>query len=297
MKKRRVLALLLALSLAVGMNGMTVLATAPDAAAVSSAAGEDSAAAEEGEQPEHMQQPETSGEGEQSAGQDSEGTAGDEEVPGPPDGVEGDTSVGDGSEDQRNPDGQIQDGGPEEGDQTDQPSEEDKTGSEGENSGREENPGDDASEDTGNPEEGEPKEDGTEESVSDNTLEEEELPETAKPEVRMMTFTDDTGMKVTYDANTEYKLTIMDGVLEGITNSNGSSVTGVVAVPEDKGITAIGSAFKGNESITYVKLPKGVVSIQDDAFNNCHRLQGIYLPKELQTIGNKALLSRSRWLL
>ena len=288
MKKRRVLALLLALSLAVGMNGMTVLATAPDAAAVSSAAGEDSAAAEEGEQPEHMQQPETSGEGEQSAGQDSEGTAGDEEVPGPPDGVEGDTSVGDGSEDQRNPDGQIQDGGPEEGDQTDQPSEEDKTGSEGENSGREENPGDDASEDTGNPEEGEPKEDGTEESVSDNTLEEEELPETAKPEVRMMTFTDDTGMKVTYDANTEYELTIMDGVLEGITNSNGSSVTGVVAVPEGKGITAIGSAFKGNESITYVKLPKGVVSIQDDAFNNCHRLQGIYLPKELQTIGNKA---------
>ena len=130
MKKRRVLALLLALSLAVGMNGMTVLATAPDAAAVSSAAGEDSDAAEEGEQTEHMQQPETSGEGEQSAGQDSEGTAGDEEIPGPPVGVEGDTSVGDGSEDQRNPDGQIQDGGPEEGDQTDQPSEEDKTGSE-----------------------------------------------------------------------------------------------------------------------------------------------------------------------
>ena len=47
MKKRRVLALLLALSLAVGMNGMTVLATAPGGVNLPVAAGEESAVPED----------------------------------------------------------------------------------------------------------------------------------------------------------------------------------------------------------------------------------------------------------
>lgn len=286
MKKRRVLALLLALSLAVSMNGMTVLATGPDAVDFPVTAGADDNTVKEEEQAadtqkdDSTQQPEASEEEDRTDDQGNEETIGGEAGSGTTDNAGGTASeVTDGdentpnpdgsSEDQDNPDDQIQDTDAGKEEQPDQPSE---------------------GEDAGDPEEGRPEEDSPEVSVSDNTLEEEkvESPKAIKPEVRLMTFTDDTGMRVTYDANAEYDLIITNGVLEEITNADKTPVTGAVFLPEDKGITAIGAAFRGNENITYVKLPKGVTSIQDDAFNNCYRLQGIYLPKELRIIGNNA---------
>ena len=303
MKKRRVLALLLALSLAVSMNGMTVLATGPDAVDFPVTAGVDDNTVKEGEQAadtqkgDDTQQPEDSKEGEQTDdGQGNVTTTGDETGSGTADnaggsgsevtdGAENDPTPGDHPEDQDNPDDQIQDGETGKEDQPDQPSEgEDGTGSaEKPGDGDLENPDDNASEEAGDAAQDDP-----EESVSDNTLEEEELPRAAKQEVRLMTFTDDTGMRVTYNANAEYSLDIVNGVLNGIKDADGTDVEGVVVLPEGKGITAIGAAFSGNANITYVRLPGGVTSIQDNAFNNCYQLQGVYLPKELQTIGKNA---------
>lgn len=138
-----------------------------------------------------------------------------------------------------------------------------------------------------------PEEDGDDAGISDNTIETDEeeaggVSDKPQQEVRMMTFTDDTGMRVTYNANEEYEVTVTDGVLEKITYADGRAVSGVVFLPENKGITAIGAAFQGNDDITYVKLPAGVTSIQDNAFNNCYRLQGIYLPGDVQRIGDSA---------
>ncbi len=145
----------------------------------------------------------------------------------------------------------------------------------------------DASEDTENSDETE-DEDGLTEDEPAEEEEPEELPDATVKEARMVTFTDDTGMKITYNANEEYVLTITEGVLEAITYEDGTAVSGVVVLPSNRGITSIGAAFKGNDKITYVKLPAGVTALQDDAFNNCYNLQGIYLPKEMQTIGNNA---------
>ncbi len=331
MKRRRILALLLALSISMSMNGLTVLAASPDPAVIPATAAEDEPAGDEKEDSAGGQKAGTSGESTKDAGNHGE-TAEEQSDSDPSDVSNPEETDSDqpeekepGEEDTKQPDEVTLEEG--NGDQSGEVSPEEGDGDQSGEMPPEEGNGDQAGE--GSPEEGDgdqsgevppeegddeqPPEDETDEgdsdgeenpdesdidvSVSDNTLgadsedqkdESEELTGKAEQTVKMMTFTDDTGMRITYNANEEYNLIVTDGVLEGIVYEDGSAVKGVVVIPEGKGITAIGTAFKGNEKITYVKLPRGVISVQDNAFNNCYNLQGIYLPGELQTIGNSA---------
>lgn len=288
--------MLLALSISVSMNGMTVLATAPDAAGapvmteqqddteengegITTSAGEEEAAGERADGTIRDDAAEdASGAGEQ---QDPEQQTPGEEDAGT---EEEEPSQGEGTDDPGKTEAPGETEIPETPEETEVPDTPEPDGED------EKNPDEDAadSEEAENPEES-----GGDSSISDNTTEPDDAagekdPEEPERAVRMVTFTDDTGMRIAYDANEEYNLVLTNGVLEGITNADGSAVKGVVALPENKGITAIGTAFRGNEEITYVKLPQGVTSIQDNAFNNCYRLQGIYLPKEVERIGNNA---------
>lgn len=310
MKKRRALALLLALSLSVSMNGMTVLATA-------SGSGEPSVTTEEGSG--------MSGEEETSGSQEN---AGDEKPKGEQTGSENagsETNPGGSSEgDSGSENNGENSGSPEDPDKKDESGDPDNTG--GQNPGGEDNKEEKPSDEEGetkpgeenpdekdptveeDPEEGKPGDEKAEESVSENTVgeeeETEELPELEMKEARMVTFTDNTGMRVTYNANAEYELEIADGTLNGIKvrNSNGQyeSVKGVVSVPAEDAdgqkITAIGSAFRGNKDITYVKLPTGVTSIQESAFSDCTKLEGIYLPNGITSIGDSTFESCTRLL-
>lgn len=142
----------------------------------------------------------------------------------------------------------------------------------------------------------------TDGAVSENTAalpEEEETVMESKSahEVRLMSFTDETGMCVTYDANAAatYQYTVSEnGILTQITDESGEPLSGVVELASNQGIREIGSAFTGNEGITYVKLPSGVTSIGDEAFKGCTSLKGIYLPNSVQTIGASAFENCTR---
>lgn len=309
MKKRRVLALLLALSLAVSMNGMTVLATGPDAVDFPVTAGVDDNTVKEEEQSADTQkgddthQPEASEEENRTDGQGNVETVGGETDSGTTDNAggtgsevtDGDEDVpnpGDSSEDQDNPDDQIQDGDAGKEEQPDQSSEgEDETEPGGDNSGKEDDPDNNAPEDAGDPEEGGPEEDSPEESVSDNAMEEEtQIHSTA---VKMMSFTDEVGMVVTYNAATPYEYTVDEnGTLTAIKVRKGEQledVEGNVVLADDQGIKRIGQgAFTGNTKITYVSMPAGVTSIGENAFKGCTSLKGMTIPTGVTVIETSA---------
>lgn len=274
MKRRRILALLLALSISVSMNDMTVLATASEVAGHPVVAGQEIPA---DSKEENEEEAEPAGREEQTEDQNGGGTD--------PDAAEEDMT---GSEEQEPSEDQTpEEENPDMNEDTDGPDVPGETDPDGDGI----TPPEEDKNDSGEAED--PEEGSDEAGISDNTIEtddEEAGDASAKPqaEVRLMTFTDDTGMQVTYNANEEYELTVTDGVLEKITYADGREVKDVVFLPENKGITAIGAAFQGNDDITYVKLPAGVTSIQDNAFNNCYRLQGIYLPADVQRIGDSA---------
>lgn len=316
MKKRRILALLLALSMAVGTNGMSVLAMEPGVQGVAVMT-EDSGSivGKESGSPDSWKTEETDADG--SDGQDSGGaadegtdsdTANDQENQGAQDAPSQEEPENQGTqgsldqEDQGTQGGSDQDAPSDQGSGADsgdenQPSDSDSVNTdEGKTDGEVVDP-DETADELGNPEDatgGEDLPDGEdaaeepEEPGQDKTDEENKPAGTKALGVKMVSFTDDTGMMVTYNVNEEYQIEVKDGVLESIKDAEGKSVSGVVAVPEERGIKAIGAAFKGNADITYVKLPAGVTSIQDDAFNNCYKLEGIYLPTGLKTIGNNA---------
>lgn len=312
MKKRRALALLLALSLSVSMNGMTVLATA-------SGSGEPFVTTEEGSDVSGKE--ETSG-SQENAGDEtpkdeqtgSENTGGETNPGGSSEGegTSGSENNGENSGSPEDPDKKDESGDPDNtggqnpGDEDNK--EEKPSGGEGETKPGEENPEEKDPTVEEDPEEGRPGDEKAEESVSENTVgeeeETEELPELEMKEARMVTFTDSTGMRVTYNANAEYELEIADGTLNGIKvrNSDGQyeSVKGVVSVPAEDAdgqkITAIGAAFRGNKDITYVKLPAGVTSIQESAFSACTKLEGIYLPNGITSIGDSTFESCTRLL-
>lgn len=279
MKKRRVLALLLALSLAVSMNGMTVLAegTGESGAVVLSQEGQNTQDDSENEglagdlnEGGNSDTAESGSDGRNDTGETGEGSTDGES--------EGKNGNSTGTEETTGND-------PETGDETGDTSEdEDKT-----------------DEETGEGELGEEVQDEEQLPLEEETeiSEEEELDEEKEEEkeetenepviIRMVTFTDDTGMAVTYNAAAGYNVDVdQSGVLNGITNSDGSAVSGVVSLPADKSITAIGAAFQGNTNITYVKLPSGVTSIKEDAFKNCTSLKGIYLSSSVTEIGKSA---------
>ncbi len=176
---------------------------------------------------------------------------------------------------------------------------------------------------SGTPEDGEtpeetedpdvPKADEAEkEPVEDEEAEpvkEQEEPEQAASEVqnyvsRIVTFTDDTGMQVTYDANasTRYRYVVENGILtavmiqsttvSGNTTEEPAKFTGNVELrqPEEgeKYTSIAASVFGGNQEITYVKLPAGLETVGAGAFKGCTALKGLYLPAGVTKIENSA---------
>ena len=250
MKKRRALALLLALSLAVGTNGMTVLATEGDMPTASVTIEETGDETVESEDSADDQQTGDSVEDSETDGQDQG------EIPG------GEDNSAEGGE---------QDGG---------------NDAENPDAGDDDILGD--VEDNLTP---------NDEIDSEEPAETEKEPETdVVPEVKMVTFTDDTGMKITYDAIAaqQYKYTVQDGVLTKVENLTGGDVifTGNVELTQpDEGeqYTSIAAnIFAGNTNITYVKLPAGVTDITAGSFKGCTALKGAYLPSTVASIGESA---------
>lgn len=279
MRKRRVLAVLLALSLVVSGNGMTVLA------------------AETGtEQPVVTVQTETPELGEDTGESVTPETTEENITPGetqkPEDG-------GTSEETQK----------PETPDGTENPGE---NGTEvpGENEAPDEAETPDETEDPDAPKEDEATE-PTEEEPAEEEEPVEEIQEPEKEEApvqnyvsRIVTFTDDTGMQVTYDANasTQYHYEVTDGVLTAVkikkTDAEGNEIledisfTGNVELkqPEegDPYTSVAASVFSGNDKITYVKLPAGVTTVTAGAFKGCTALKGVYLPASVNKIENSA---------
>lgn len=254
MRKRRVLAVLLAISLVVSGNGMTVLAAETDADQPVVTTQEETIGTSE--ESEEAETPDTADESEES---ETPGTTQDPEESKTPETTEN-------PEDQEDPDAPKEDEGEE-------PPVEDETA---------------------DPEEEQPVEDEAEEPA--------EEPEEAEAALqnyvsRIVTFTDDTGMKVTYDANaaTQYEYTVVDGVLTAVTYE-GNPLSGNVELTqpeeEEKKYTSIAaSVFIGNKGITYVKLPMGVETIKAEAFKECSVLKGVYLPASVNKIENSAFES------
>lgn len=121
---------------------------------------------------------------------------------------------------------------------------------------------------------------------------------------RIVSFTDCTGMRVTYDANAsrQYVYEVEDGVLTGVkvekVDEEGVPVLvenqfeGTVELqqPEEgEQYNAISAdLFGGNSRITYVKLPAGVTAIKTESFRGCTALKSVYLPSTVQTIEKEA---------
>ena len=269
MKKRRVLALLLALSLTFGTNGMTVLATEADVPGASVTLDEGVADAVESENSDDDRQTDDSIEDSESEGQDQGEVSGEEDNIDNPDGDNG-------SQNQNDVDNvENADAGDYvlNGEDHVSDSEEDITSEGAEAPGEIEGESD------------------------------EEMPGDADTvsEVRMMTFTDDTGMKITYDANAaqQYIYTVEDGVLTKVERSTGGDgekedviFTGNVELTQpdegEKYTSIAASIFAGNTKITYVKLPSEITKITEGLFKGCTALKGVYLPSTVTIIEESA---------
>lgn len=125
------------------------------------------------------------------------------------------------------------------------------------------------------------------------TEEKEKVAETEEETVRMETFTDASGMTITFNATaaSAYTANVVDGTLVGLTN-NGASLTAedtIIDLRDNNEITEIGSSmFRGNANITYVMLPATVTKISDSAFEGCTSLKGVSIPSRLTSIGDSA---------
>ncbi len=316
---------MLALSLALGTNGMSVLAAGPDVSGVSVMVEDsDSPVAEEtsGEQtPAGEAAPDDdggsgqtadgeTGQPDDSAGDDQAGsqqpgdtTGDDQNAPEQPDGSTGDgqndpeqpdDTTGDDQNDPEQPDGST-------GDDQNDPEQPDD--SKGDDQTGQENPDGSEEEDPDDTEETDPDDKVTEDiSGNDVPTDGEEDPK-GEPEKekgdsaavqslapRMMTFQDETGMRITYDANAQYDYTVDEsGTLTGITKAGGGEVEGNVVLDEAKGIKRIGSgAFTGNTKITYIKMPAGLTTVGADAFKGCTALRGMTIPTGVTAIEESA---------
>lgn len=119
-------------------------------------------------------------------------------------------------------------------------------------------------------------------------------------ESRIVSFTDCTGMRVTYDANAsrQYVYEVEDGVLTGVKVKKAGEDGAVVLEPgrfegtvelqqpeEGEKYTSIAAdLFGGNTHITYVKLPAGVTAVSAESFRGCTALKSVYLPSTVTSI-------------
>ena len=251
MRKRKVLAFLLALSMAVSTSGMAVYAAEPTASAATEESGAEQT--ETGDLTEAGQ----SGDSSDQEGQDGKNLGDNDHSK--------DENDGD-SSDQGN---QNKDGEDDEGKDVDDKDGED----EGEQTGMTETPVD--------------PEKGADDILSgdeEDELSDEEIDEETD-EVRMETFTDETGMTITYDAvmATSFDAEVRGGTLYAVPNAEG-----VLDLREEEIETITGGAFKGNTDIKYVMLPKTVKTIGASAFEGCSSLKGISIPSRLTEVGKNA---------
>lgn len=313
MRKRRVLALLLALSLVVSGNGMTVLAAEQGADMPVSVSQEETQDIEDNSE----EKEDASGSTEEASG--TEDTSGETNTPeeGSPSDEEGKNEEGDTSQNPENPDnaGEEEPSAPkdedgeqdgdkpstEDGEQNgDQPSTED--GEQNDDQPSTEDGEDGKQDEAPDAETQDPAEDVQEPSVSENDVEEAEEPEEEleekSGEVRMMTFTDASGLQITFDANAAEEnadnLVIDEnGVLTGI--KEGATVEGVIDLRKKTDITAIGKDALAGSAVTYVMLPSTITSIGENGFSGCASLKGISIPStRLKTIGEGAFQNCER---
>ena len=299
MRRRRVFALLLALSLVVSGNGMTVLAaeqgadmpvsasreeseeTVPGQKEDTSGGTEDTSVEDVPETDNTSEETQTPAAGDLSDEEDKTQEGEDQESPGNPE-------TGDPSVPEEDDDGQDMDqpSGGDSGQNGDQPSTEE---------GEDETP------------EEEPAVEAPGKEPADESGEKEPVKEAASPRAyvsRMVTFTDDTGMHVTYDANAsqQYIYKVADGVLTDVVeisireDISGNTIETEEPVkfegnvelkqPEEgEHYTSIApGVFSGNQDITYVKLPAGLTSIAAESFKGCTALKGVYIPSTVTEI-------------
>ena len=211
MRRRRVFALLLALSLVVSGNGMTVLAAEQGADMPVSASREESEETVPG------QKEDTSGGTEDTSVEDvpeTDHTSEETQTPAEGDSSDGEDKTQEG-EDQESP-GESDPSVPQEDDG--EQSDDQMTGEEDEDGNLDETPGE--------PVEEIPEEEPVEEPEGKEPVEVEIKPQAYVS--RMVTFTDDTGMRVTYDANAseKYIYKVENGVLTGVTQMDTETVSG-----------------------------------------------------------------------
>lgn len=234
MKKRKVLAFLLALSMAVSTNGMVVYATEPTDSVITQESGAEQT--ETGDSSDLGDKDENnSGDSDQSKGEN-----------------DGDDA------DKKDQDGEVKDDQGEQGEQTEMT----------------ETPVD--------PDEGDVTE---EKDIGD--VEKDELLGEETDEVRMETFTDETGMTITYDAvmATSFDAEVRGGTLYSVE----ADANGVLDLRKETGIKNIeANAFPNKTNIKYIMLPTSVETIGENAFAGFSSLKGISIPSRLTTIGNNA---------
>ncbi|MDE5939100.1 MAG: leucine-rich repeat domain-containing protein [Lachnospiraceae bacterium] len=117
---------------------------------------------------------------------------------------------------------------------------------------------------------------------------------------RIVSFTDYTGMRVTYDAHIsqQYVYEVEKGILKGVKMKTADADEGKAPAdavfegnvelkqPEEgeKYTSVAADVFGGNRNITYVKLPAGVTVIAEGCFKGCTGLKSVYLPSTVNRI-------------
>lgn len=111
---------------------------------------------------------------------------------------------------------------------------------------------------------------------------------------RIVSFTDYTGMRVTYDANVsrKYVYEVTDGVLTAVKEQGTLtpiSFEGNVELKQpdegEKYTSVSADVFGDNQKVTYVKLPAGITDIAEESFKDCTALKSVYLPSTVKEIG------------
>ncbi|MBD5520087.1 MAG: leucine-rich repeat protein [Lachnospiraceae bacterium] len=292
MKKRRVLALFLALSMALSSNGFTALAAEQDpAAAIEAGLSEgtddtdgESVASDANDENENNAS-ENEDDAQDNTGEDGDASEGGNDVS---EGGNGETESGDSSE---NNDGTDEAGnGNDAAEGSDVSDGTDRTGNDV-----------DASDETDGPETD--IEDA--ESAEDVQIDDEGVEAANSTGVRMCTFTDETGMVVTYDLNasedyiyevddeTDPANPVLTGIFEMVNGvEQPVALSGVVELrqprEDEKNFNTIASnVFQNKTEIEYVILPDNVKIIEPGAFSGCTKLRGIKLPSGLEKIQDK----------
>lgn len=121
---------------------------------------------------------------------------------------------------------------------------------------------------------------------------------------RIVSFTDYTGMRVTYDANVsqQYFYEVEEGILKAVRWKESAAEDGEtpetvkfegnveLKQPEEgeKYTSVAADVFGGNQLITYVKLPAGVTTVAENSFKDCTGLKSVYLPSTVNRIESGA---------